>query len=125
MARVIKLTESDLQRIVERVLNEQSQKETPIEPPMQVAVEMRGRRFMTDVTSYIKEAEGCIFLGNRRGEEKTEVSFFECKNKILYVGDGQSKSETLSISQKATDVMNQICGCDSYVKRGGPITQNV
>lgn len=115
MKKIIRLTESDLNRIVRKVLNEQNEKK--INPPLQIKVRRYVKELMMDYRSVEMEPTGCIFNGYLRGEDIPALhrNFFECQTNKLFDGE-TSHSKELNISQQATKLFRTHCGCDNYVK---------
>lgn len=104
--RKVRLTESDLNRIVRRVLNEQTLEKLPNVIKIIVGEDM------VDLSTIIKNAKGCLFQGARRGSDKN----FEHMSVHYYCGTPKEVNRGVEISDAADKLLNDACGCSEYVK---------
>ena len=106
MKKIIRLTESDLNKIVRRVLNEQTLEKLPNVIKIIVGEDM------VDLSTIIKNAKGCLFQGSHRGSNKN----FDNMSVHYYCGIPKKINHNTPISDKADKLLNDACGCSEYVK---------
>ena len=74
MKKVIRLTESDLIRIVKRVINEQGASgRTKLSEPIHIKVIRNGKVYYFDLTEVFPHIKSCFFYGTTRGGDPTDM----------------------------------------------------
>ena len=142
MGKIIRLTESDLVKLVQRVISEQTkpaaQKTSPtnslydgftklpksirIKADMGVAAPM-----MIDISHKWSGSFGCQFIGVMRGTTALYFKFaFDCNKQTLVIDESYSRDfprgQRVKISSEALDLLIDSCGCDKYVKNSSQST---
>ena len=110
MTKIVKLTEQDLIRLVNRVINEQ-----PMGTPSTIKIKLNGD--MCDVDPKpVKKSWGCAFLYRERGEEggQRQLNFVCADGKITAGGGERNAGMILKASPQAKDLLKKACGCSSY-----------
>lgn len=112
MAKIIRLTESDLNRIVRRVIMEKEGDWEKLPKPL--SIKMEGTH-LYDLTEIRKTPLGCQYRGIPRGMRDIDDDF-------MYYCDGKLKRGTvtdadeITISEQARELLRISCNCDKYVK---------
>ena len=68
MKKVIRLTESDLIKIVRRVINEETTTKLPVE--ININLKLEKENYFLVISEVVKKSTNCEFIGNFRGESK-------------------------------------------------------
>ena len=110
MGKTVKLTEQDLIRLVNRVINEQ-----PMGSSLTIKIKLNGD--MCDVDSKPeKKSWGCAFFYSERGEQgRSQLNFVCADGKITAGGGERNSGMILKASPQAKDLLKKACGCSSYV----------
>ena len=119
MKKIVRLTESDLVRMVQKVLNEQSNN------ILKVKLNDEKDVFVTnlDLKNGILTGSKVTFDGNEAGRELVRVAvYFDCGNKKVFVrGKGISipTDKTYKFSKATTEkIMGQFCNAYSSTGKG-------
>ena len=111
MKKVVRLTESDLVRLVNKVLLEQNNGLQKLKSPLQI--KLGYGQTLVDVTEIKKNNYGCDFKYVKRdGKDGYEFSL-QCKGNAFI--QYKQPMEDGALSEKAKSMLRQACGCDSYV----------
>ena len=110
MGKIVRLTEQDLIRLVNRVINEQ-----PMGTSSTIKIKLNGD--MCDVDPKpVKKSWGCAFFYSERGEQgRSQLNFVCADGKITAGGGERNAGMILKASPQAKDLLKKACGCSSYV----------
>jgi hypothetical protein len=106
MAKIIRLTESDLTRLVRRVIQEQKLEKLPN------VIKIRVGNDLTDLDTIIKDSQGCYFQGSHRGSNKN----FDKTGVKYFCNVPKQVNNDTPISDAADKLLSDACGCSEYVK---------
>jgi len=130
MAKIVRLTESDLVRLVNKVLNEQPDASMAKDLSNMVKSSMMNNNVikiklngeMSDVVSKptSKQSWGCSFNYSERGQMGQSFFNFNCNESRITTTNSRNVTEkstwtTLKASPQAVELLKKACGCSSYV----------
>ena len=107
MTKIVKLTEQDLIRLVNRVINEQ-----PMGTSSTIKINLNGDMCDVDPKPE-KKSWGCAFFYRKRGEQGQRQLNFDCADGRISMGGNSGM--ILKASPQAKDLLKKACGCSSYV----------
>lgn len=133
MAKIIRLTESELTRIVKKILKEQNDKFETLNPPVQIKIwdDYHGNEpLLWELTDISKGPVGCEFRGKPRGvsgnwkpnQNYGDGFMYNCNDNTFISNMARDERK---ISDEAKKRIRAACGCDQYARTNNKNNMNI